>query len=38
MMEALRDFVMRTPFEQQRFDCGALFSLKVHEQFAVPTV
>jgi hypothetical protein len=36
--EALRDFVTRTPFEQQKFNYGALFLSKIHSHFSVPAV
>jgi hypothetical protein len=38
IVEALCDFVTRTPFEQQKFDYGALFVFNVHEHFLVPAV
>jgi hypothetical protein len=34
-VEALRDFVTGTPFEQQKFDHAALFSFEVHEHCSV---
>jgi hypothetical protein len=38
IVEALRDFVTRPPFEQEKFDCRALFLFHVHQHFSVPGV
>jgi hypothetical protein len=38
IVEALCDFVTRTPFEQQKFDYGTLLLFTVCEHFSVPAI
>jgi hypothetical protein len=38
IVESLRDFAPRTPFEQQKFNYGALFLFNIHYHFSVPAV
>jgi hypothetical protein len=37
IVKRLRDFITRTPFEQQKFNHGALFFFDVHWHFSIST-